>query len=203
MTPRIPICCSIGLLLGLALALVAPSAHADPQATVGLTIGAAGTGGVDYARRYWAKTKFHLGLRSDVLFGRSTAWDFGVGPYVEVLSNGFKEIQFGGGVSGLLPVLPAFPIVLSFGGYGRKGADRFPLEPGITGQLFFGSRSYNFHANYVMTGGIIGQMRYGLGASKETSIIVGAQLDLMLLALPVIFLINAARGGSHETDPVR
>jgi len=200
MTPRIAIWCSSALLLGITLALAPRAARADPQATVGLTIGDAGVG---YNRHFWVKNKFHLGLRSDVLFGRSKATHFGVGPYVEVLTHGFSEIQFGGGVSGLLPVLPAFPIVLSFGGYGRKGSDMFPLEPGITGQLFFGSRSYNFHANYVMTGGLLGEMRYGLGRSKETSIVISAQLDLLVLALPIIFLINAARGGSHDTDPVR
>jgi hypothetical protein len=200
MTPRIAIWCSSSLLLSITFALAPRAARADPQATVGLTIGDAGVG---YDRHFWTKNKFHLGLRSDVMFGRSKATDFGVGPYVEVLTHAFNEIQFGGGVSGLLPVLPAFPIVLSFGGYGRKARDMFPLEPGITGQLFFGSRSYNFHANYVMAVGLLGQMRYGLGRSKETSIVISAQIDLLVLALPVIFLINAARGGSHDTDPVR
>jgi hypothetical protein len=200
MTPRIAIWWSSPLLLSITLALAPRAARADPQATVGLTIGDAGVG---YTRHFWVKNKFHLGLRSDVLFGRNKATDFGLGPYVEVLTHGFSEIQFGGGVSGLLPVLPAFPIVLSFGGYGRKAKDMFPLEPGITSQLFFGTRSYNFHANYVMTAGLLGEMRYGLGRSKETSIVISAQLDLLVLALPVIFLINAARGGSHDTDPVR
>lgn len=188
------------LLLGCALSLASPSARADPQATVGLTVGDAGAG---YDRQIWTRNKFHLGLHSDVIFGRSTPTDFGIGPYAEILTNGFDEIQFGGGVSGLLPVLSALPVVLSFGAYGRKGVDLYPLSPGITGQVFFGSRSYNFHANYVMTAGILGEMRYGLGPSKETSIIVGAQIDLMILALPAIFLINAARGGSSATDPVR
>src|SRR6185503_11303902 len=123
MTPRIPIWCSSFLLLCVMLALAPRVARAEPQATVGLTIGDAGAAisdaSADYHRRFWAKNKFHLGLRSDVLFGRSKATDFGIGPYVEVLTHGFSEIQFGGGVSGLLPVLPAFPIVLSFGGYGR------------------------------------------------------------------------------------
>jgi len=200
MTPRTAISRSISLLLGLAFALSSRSARADPQATVGLTIGDAGAG---YARHLWVRNKFHLGLRGDVLFGRAKATDFGVGPYAEILTNGFNEIQFGGGVSGLIPLFSAFPLVLSAGGYGRKGADVFPVEPGLTGQLFFGSRSYNFHANYVMAAGLLGEVRYGLGASRETSIIIGAQLDLMALALPFIFLVNAARGGSPATDPVR
>jgi hypothetical protein len=53
-----------------------------------------------------------------------------------------------------------------------------------------------------MTAGLIGQMRYGLGPSKETSIVVAAQVDFAILTLPFVFLINAARGGSSETAAV-
>jgi hypothetical protein len=144
-----------------------------------------------------------MGLRGDVLFGRSMNSDFGFGPYAEVLTHAFDEIQFGAGVSVLLPVIDYLPIVVSAGAYGRRGDDDFGLEPGITGQVFWGSRSFNYHANYVMTGGLIGQMRYGLGASGETSIVVGAQLDLVVLSLPAIFVINAIRGGSKDTEAVR
>jgi hypothetical protein len=195
-------------LVGALMVLIpASSAAADPQATVGLTMGVAGAG---LDRSIWPTTAFHLGIHGDVLFGRSRNSDFGIGPYAELLTNGFDEIQFGGGLSGLLPVLDTFPIVLSVGAYGRHAAappgalatGGFGLEPGLAGEVFFGSRSFNFHAPYVMTAGFIGQMRYGLGASKETSIILGAQVDFAILTLPFVFLINAARGGSSETAPV-
>ena len=146
----------------LAAVLLAAPAQADPQATVGLTMGAAGAG---LNRSIWQATAFHLGVHGDVLFGRERNADFGIGPYAELLTNGFDEIQFGGGLSGLLPVLDTFPIVLS--------------------------------------AGLIGQLRYGLGPSKETSIVVGAQVDFAILTLPFVFLINAARGGSSETAPVK
>ena len=184
----------------IAVMIHAAPAHADPQATVGLTMGAAGAG---LDRSIWQATAFHLGVHGDVLFGRERNADFGIGPYAEVLTNGFDEIQFGGGVSGLLPVLDTFPIVLSAGAYGRTAVGGFGLEPGLAGEVFFGSRSFNFHAPYVMTAGLIGQMRYGLGPSKETSIIVGAQVDFAILTLPFVFLINAARGGGSETAPVK
>src|SRR3954462_9419445 len=137
MTPKAAISRPVSQLLGCALALgaltlAAPAARADPQASVGLTLGDAGTG---YDRRIWVKNKFHLGLHGDVLFGRTHATDFGVGPYAELLTNGFDEIQFGGGVSGLFPLFSVVPVVLSFGGYGRKGMEGFALEPGLTGQL--------------------------------------------------------------------
>ena len=205
-----PFARAVALLAGALVAARAAPARAEPQATVGLTLGAAGAG---LHRSIWQSTAFHLGIHGDVLFGRSSNADFGIGPYAEVLTNGFDEIQFGGGVSGLLPVLDTFPIVVSAGAYGRRQASRSPgllpvtesygLEPGLAGELFFGSRSYNFHAPYVMTAGLIAQMRYGLGASKETSIVLGAQVDFAILSLPFVFLINAARGGSSETAPVR
>jgi hypothetical protein len=196
---------SVSLLLGCALVLGASSARADPQPTVGLTAGVAGTG---YDRHLWSSTAFHLGLHGDVMLGRSNNDDFGVGPYLEVLTNGFREIQFGGGISGLLPVTHSVPLVVSLGAYGRKGFDplplaSFPLEPGLTAQLFAGSRSYNYHADYEMTAGLMVQMRYGLGASRETSIVLGAQVDLAILSLPFAFLINAIRGGSPATAPVQ
>src|ERR1700691_5584998 len=91
----------VALLALLALLLLAaPSAHAEPQASVGLTIGAAGEG---FDRHLWQRTAFHLGLHGDVLFGRTSTSDFGIGPYAELFTHAFDEIQFGGGVSGLLP----------------------------------------------------------------------------------------------------
>lgn len=195
-------------LLGLVVLARPALAQAEPQATVGLTMGAAGAG---FNRSIWQTTAFHLGVHGDVLFGRTSNADFGVGPYAELLTNGFDELQFGGGISGLLPVLDTFPIVLSVGGYGRVAegvlgplsARTVGVEPGLAAEVFFGSRSFNFHAPYVMTAGLIGQMRYGLGPSKETSIVLGAQVDFAILSLPFVFLINAARGGSPETAPIK
>ncbi|APR83887.1 Hypothetical protein A7982_09236 [Minicystis rosea] len=181
------------------LMLTAGVAHAEPQASVGLTIGAAGEG---YDRQWWKRTAFHLGLHGDILFGRSTTSDFGIGPYAEVFTHAFDQIQFGGGVSGLLPVIDAFPIVLSAGAYARKGSDAFGLTPGVTGQLFWGSRSYNFHSKYVLSGGLLAQVRYGLGPARDTAIVIAAQVDVVLLAMPIMFLITAARGSSGEAVPV-
>lgn len=181
-----------------ALSCAATAARAEPQASVGLTIGAAGEG---HNPRIWDRTAFHLGLHGDVLFGRRGSSDFGVGPYAEVFTHAFDQIQVGGGVSGLLPVFDAFPLVLSAGGYARKGRDDHGVGPGLAAQLFWGTRSYNFHSPYVLSGGLLAQMRYGLGAARDMSIVIAAQIDVAALALPVILLINAARG-SRESSPV-
>jgi hypothetical protein len=189
-----------GLGVGLALIVAASSVRAEPQASVGLTIGAAGEG---FDRHLWQRTAFHLGLHGDVLFGRSSTSDFGIGPYAELFTHAFDEIQFGGGVSGLLPVLDTFPIIVSLGAYGRKGSDRYGLEPGVAGELFWGARSFNFNSRYVISGGLLTEARIGLGPSRETTVVIAAQVDLLLFALPVMFLITAARGSSPEAAPIR
>jgi hypothetical protein len=185
----------------LAVLAVARPAGAEPQVSVGVTVGAAGEG-LDHG--VWTRrTAFHLGLHGDVIFGRRSTSSFGLGPYAEVLTHAFDEVELGGGVSGLLPVLDTFPVIVSAGAYARKGGEGFGLEPGVAGEICWGPRSYNFHSRYVLSGGLIGQVRYGLGPSRETSIVVAAQVDVMLLAMPVLFLISAARGSSPEAAPLR
>lgn len=174
-------------------------ANADPQVNAGVNLGIAGRG---FYREFWEETEFHLGLRGDVLFGRNNTRQFGVGPYVEFLTNGFDELQFGGGGSFLIPVIDSLPIILSAGAYGRLGSEGFGVEPGIATSLFVGSRSYNFNSNYVMAFGVVPQFRYGLGDSREMTFIVSTHIDLAFLCSPIIFLVDAARGGSPETDRV-
>ncbi|AUX48272.1 hypothetical protein SOCE26_098040 [Sorangium cellulosum] len=175
-------------------------AHAEPQASAGLTVGLAGAG---LERRFWDVTLFHAGLRGDVLFGREGNDDFGVGPYAEVLTHAFDEIQLGAGISALAPVLDLFPLVVSTGLYGRWSEDGGPLEPGVTAAVFWGPRSYNFHSSYGMSTGLLAQMRLGLGASRETAVVLAAQLDVTLLGLPFILLVNAIQGPSPEATPLR
>jgi hypothetical protein len=186
-------------MVGSALA-VQTSARADPQGNASLTIGLAGRG---YHRRLWDKNEFHLGLRGDVLFGRESTHHFGVGPYAEALTDGFDEIQAGFGASFLIPIIDSLPIVVSAGPYGRLGPGGYGVEPGLATSLFWGSRSYNFNANYVMAFGLLTQFRYGFGPSEETTFIVGLQADLAFLALPAVYIVDAIRGGSRETEKVR
>ncbi|XXX75984.1 hypothetical protein WMF30_50880 [Sorangium sp. So ce134] len=165
-----------------------------------MTLGVAGTG---LDRQLWDATVFHAGLRGDVLFGRSANDDFGVGPYAEVLTHAFDELQAGAGVSVLAPVLDTFPLVLSTGIYGRWSDAADALEPGVAAAVFWGARSYNFHSPYVMSTGLLAQMRLGLGASKETAVVIAAQLDVALLGMPFVYLYNALKGPSPEAAPVR
>ncbi|WP_433930960.1 hypothetical protein AB3662_42925 [Sorangium cellulosum] len=189
---------SVAALLGIVLAH--GTARAEPQASVGVTLGAAGAG---LDGHLWDTTLFHAGMRGDVLFGRAANDEFGVGPYAEVLTHAFDEIQLGAGISALAPVLELFPLVVSTGLYGRWSEDAEALEPGVAAAVFWGARSYNFHSSYSASAGLLAQVRIGLGDSKETSVVLAAQLDVALLGLPFVYAINALKGPSPEAAPVR
>jgi hypothetical protein len=191
---------ALALGAGLTLAVFSRQAAADPQLSTGITLGAAGVG---YDHQVWKQTDFHLGIRADLMLGRSKPGDFGIGPYAEVLTLAFDELHFGGGASVLLPVTDTFPFVASVGAFGRKGNDGLPVSFGVATDLFWGTRSYNFHASYVLTAGLYAQLRYDLGDPKETALLLGARVDSAMIALPFLFLVNVVRGGSHDTDPVR
>jgi hypothetical protein len=179
--------------------LLSDGAQAEPQGNASLTIGPAAVG---EAGTFWDHAEMHLGLRGDVLFGRTDASDFGAGPYVDVGTFAFDELQFGGGGELLLPVHTYFPFVISGGIYGRIGDDDYGLEPGVCAGLFWGSRSYNFHANYVMVGGLLLGYRYGFGESRESSLLIALQGDLAFIGLPFVMLADAIRGPSDEAAPI-
>ncbi|RLB57304.1 MAG: hypothetical protein DRI90_18115 [Deltaproteobacteria bacterium] len=174
-------------------------AAAEPQANAGLTLGGAAVGPAGEA---WDHGEFHLGLRGDTLFGRDDAFDFGIGPYAEIGTMAFDELQFGGGASLLLPVHASLPLVASVGAFGRVGDDDYGVEPGFSGALFWGSRSYNFHANYVMTVGLSVGYRQTFGQADESALLIAAQLDLAALGLPLVALINVLRGPTAEAAPL-
>lgn len=163
-------------------------ARAEPQANAALTLGVAGIS----QKLWWTDTTVHVGSRADVLLGRTDSRDFGVGPFVEVLSN-LPDIQLGGGASVLLPVHSCLPLVLSSGGYARH-ASTSGWQPGVSAQLFWGSRSYNFDSAYVMAGGLMVQVRHGLGDSQERSIVLAVHVDGEALALPLLLLYEALSG---------
>ena len=172
------------------------AAAEPPQFGLGVTVGAAGVGPQSHP---WDATLFHLGARGDALFGRGGSTGFGAGPYVEVMTHDFGELQTGAGASLLLPVTELYPIVLSGGGYvripwrdtpGPIAGTKYGVEPGLAGSIFFGTRSYNFHSAWEITVGLLAQARFGLGDSRETSFVVAAQLDMAALWIPIVFIVH-------------
>jgi len=153
-------------------------------ATVGLTV-----------RDPGKEARAHLGLRGDALFGRASPWDVGYGPYGEVLTTG-DDVSLGVGGSVLLPVHDVLPVVCSVGMYGRRGGGDW--NPGVTGQIFWGVRSFNYHGRYEMAVGVTLQGRVGLGTGAGNALVVALQLDGSLIAMPVVFAVNAFRGGGRD-----
>lgn len=177
------------MVVGLALCAtprVGSAADANPQMTVGLTLG----GGAANLRTQPLGV-FHMGLRGDVLFLRGRDKDMAIGPYFEALTVAFETFEIGGGVSWLLPVTEHFPLVLSAGAHARGYSGGW--EPGLHAMLWMGSRSVNYDSVYGLTAGLFVEGRYGLGDGQQADILGGVQLDLELFVLPFVFLYNALR----------
>lgn len=177
-----------------ASALTSVAAHADPQWNASALAGVCGRGADG---ELWNDTCFYTGARADVLFGRNRNSDFGIGPYVDVNTAAFDDLRLGGGPTLLLPVHPYFPIVLSAGPFVRRNGD---WTPGVEGWLFFGSRSYNFHSGYGLAGGIVLGYQTELRDQKANAIVIAAQIDLLLLALPAIAGYQWIAGGPGTED---
>jgi hypothetical protein len=163
-----------------------PVAGSRPQINAGLTVGVAGQG----EGTLWDHTYFHGGLRGDVLFGRSSAHDWGVGPLVAISTTHFRDFNAGAGLSVLAPVHEYLPIVLGLGAYARRYEG---THPGLFASLFWGTRSFNYHGNYGLAAGLLVEGRAGLDDTRERTLVLAAHLDAELLVLPVFFLINALR----------
>jgi hypothetical protein len=174
---------------GLVLATTS-RAEASPQLSAGATIGAAGKGD---RSQLWRSTGLTLGLRSELLLGRAREGDFGLGPYAEVLTtSGFSDLQLGAGLTLLLPVHSDLPLLVSAGGY-LGASEAWGWEPGLAGELFWGSHSYNYHSFYALDAGLFVAGRYALGASQDVTLLVGARVDLELIALPFLLLWGALK----------
>ena len=168
--------------VSVALWLVAMPAGADPQWSAGVQAGVSGAGA---SGAYWQRTHFFGGLRGDLLWGRARDHDSGLGPFIEVATVGFDDLRLGGGGALLLPVTASLPVVLSAGAYGREGGEGW--EPGMMASVFFGARAYNFHSSYGLANGLVVGVQQGLGHSHENAIVIAAQVDALLLAMPLIF----------------
>lgn len=169
------------------------AADAEPQLTSGLTIGVAGHGD---RSSLWSSTELEAGLRGQLLLGRDKDASFGVGPYVEALTTAtFSDVQLGGGAAVLVPIHPYLPIVVSGGGYASHRSP-WGWEPGLAGELFWGTHGYNYHSIYGLSAGVFAGGRYALGDSKAVTIMAGGRLDLELVAIPFLFLWNAIRGSN-------
>jgi hypothetical protein len=129
---------------------------------------------------------FTMALRADVIVGRTGPRTWGVGPFLSVRTDGFTDVAPALGVSLLLPVAEALPLVLSAGGALR--IDATGVAPGALERLWWGARSYNYQSAYTLAAGIFVEARQFITESHTIDVVGGADVDLELIALPFIAL---------------
>jgi hypothetical protein len=168
--------------------LISHSASAEPQWNSGILLGAAGTGD----RFRWSDTKFFGALRGEVLFGRSGPLSVGVGPAVELGTAGFSDARFGAGATVLVPLDGVLALGFTPATYLRTS--HASADSGVSGRLSFLVHPSNIVGCYAMAGGLVVGADRDFGPSRSTALIVGAQIDGMVLALPVILLVEWLRG---------
>jgi hypothetical protein len=180
--------CAGGVAL-IAGALATPSVSGDPQLSATAMFGAAAS---DLRTGEHPHAALAMSARGDALFLRSREKDMAVGPYVEVGSVGFETLDLGVGAEWLIPALEAVPFIFSVGPELHRAPGAF-WQPGAEATVFFGSHSFNYHEAYSLTAGVFLQGRYGFGGARQGDAVLGAQIDLALLALPFVYLYEAAR----------
>jgi hypothetical protein len=183
---------SVGLLASLACVGIAESALADPQASIGLTAGAAVQ---DVVGPVGPGVSVHAGAHADLLLLRDHNGQMALGPYLDVATAGFHDLDTGAGLSWLIPLTPDVPAVLSAGGLVRNGDGR-NWAPGLEGKLFVGSRSFNFHSWYGLAAGLFVQTKWVPDSPSTLDLVVGLQIDMELVVLPAMLVWGALTHGS-------
>jgi hypothetical protein len=171
------------------LATFAKSALADPQWDVGLTSGVAGLG---RPGSFWSNTAYYGSIRGNLIFGRSSEHDVGVGPALEVATTNFDDLRLLGGATAVLPLGDLFAVSATPSVYVRAHDDT--TSPGVSGRLFLGFKSYNYESAYAMGAGLLLGFDQDLGGSKEHAAVVAVQLDALIVALPFALVYQLIRG---------
>jgi hypothetical protein len=179
----------LGWLACAVAALWASSARADPQASLGLTVGGVLQNAIGPGPSSGA---FHFGGRGDVLFLRQRGDQMAIGPYLDAATSSLHDFDAGGGVEWLLPIRGDLPLVLSAGALCRNG-EGHSWAPGAEGTVFFGSRSYNFHSWYGLALGFFAQARWIPVSPATADMVVGIQIDAEVLAMPSMLIVSALR----------
>lgn len=184
----------VALVVLAATLAVTTTARAEPQWNASALTGVCGRGS-DGA--YWQDTCWYNGVRGDVLFGRTRYSDVSAGPFVNVTTAGFDDLRLGGGATLLLPVTQYLPLGISAGAYARRDDS---WSPGLSGWLFFGSRSFNFHSSYVMAAGLLLGIEHDVKDPKQSALVVAAQIDGLVLALPFLLGYDWIAGRNRDDD---
>jgi hypothetical protein len=163
------------------------SACAETQVGSGIALGVAGTG----EPVAWSHTKFFGAVRGEALFGAASPGALRLGPALEVGTIGFSDLRVTAGPTLLVPLDEILALSLTPGAYARTNDG---ATFGLSSRAFFGVHPWNRVGSYAMSGGLLLGLDRDLGKAPESAFVVAAQVDGMLLALPVILLIEWIRG---------
>lgn len=173
----------------LAATLTPASVAAAPRVGTGVVAGVAGTGGDGDV---WTGTSFHGAVRADLLWGREGVRDLGLGPALELSTVGFSDARFLAGPTLLVPFNSLVSLSLTPHGGARTDEGRWSAVAG--GRALFGVRVFNHHGGYDLAGGLLAGFDRDLGSRGTSALVIGAQLDGLVLALPFVILAGWIQG---------
>lgn len=168
----------MALLSALSLISATAETHAAPQWNLGAVLSGCVLGDSGDGLQ---RAAFCGELRSDVLFGRGSSRDYGVGPYLSLGTAAFEDLRGTLGISALLPIIEDFPLVLSVGGLATDTG-----ELGLDSSAFFGIRSYDHYGAYNFGAGLVLGTERSLLEGSETVWSLGVQIDGLIVATPFL-----------------
>ncbi|MEM6559931.1 MAG: hypothetical protein AAF605_09125 [Myxococcota bacterium] len=179
---RVAIACCAVLTAGLSPRSAAADMQWSARGTLGGGFELLSADGVDRRLRF-----FESGLRTEVLFGGRGDEYVRFGPALDLRSTRFESLDAAIGASLLLPVIRAYPIVVTGAvGYSVRPEEN---EPVFVSTLAWGYRSYDFHDRYQT--GFMGyaSARMDLDDPNHMQISFGVELDLeAMVRIPVLAL---------------
>ena len=175
-------------LVALSIGAHASRASAEPEWSSAFVAGAVLHG----PRSEW-DASFYGAVRGDALFFRRSRHAVGFGPALEVGTAGFSDARFLGGAELLAPLGELFAVSVAPGITLRTS--NAGAVPGLSGRAFFGMRAYGY-TDYSLNGGLVVGFDHDLGGPHEHALVIGAQVDGLVLALPVLFLVSLLHGSS-------
>jgi hypothetical protein len=169
-------------------------AFAEPEVTSNLVLG----GGVLLSDDPELQGSFdasegvlRMGLTSAIIFLRESNRELGLGFYAELMTNSFHDILPGAGVTLVLPIHHAAPLVVSAGAHYDYDGEH---AGGVGGRLWWGAHNHNHYHVYNITLGLWIEAKANLWGNREVIITAGVDIDLQVLFTPWLWFARWAHG---------
>lgn len=176
-----------------AFSVGASEAAAAPQWNSALVAGIAGVGDGSAG---WDRTQFYGGVRGDLLLLRDGPRSPGLGPSLEIATAAFADVRGIAGARALLPLGDLWGVAIEPGGYVRSSD--FGAVGGFSARAWFGIQTYNYRGAYSPRGGLTVGYTHDIGDSDSHAIVIAAEIDGLVLALPFVLLYESFRGRGGE-----